>query len=92
MEGLALDRTTRGDGGVIVVGTLRSETGKDCGWKHPMAPAVRKLWKEGATEAVLELLRDAQVGCWTPAGRLLRGGVDRVEEGEEGEEGGPGQP
>lgn len=38
--------------------------GKDCGWKHPKAPAVHKLWKEGATEAVLEFLRDTRVGCW----------------------------
>ena len=38
-------------------------TSKDCGWKHPKAPAVRKLWKEGATEAVLEFLRDTPAGC-----------------------------
>ena len=55
-------------------------------------PSSPQAVEGGATEAVLELLRDTQVGCWTPAGRLLRGGVDRVEEGEEGEEGGPGQP
>ena len=66
--------------------------GKDCGWKHPKAPAVRKLWKEGATEAVLGFLEDTQVGCWRPAGvaRLPReaegGGVS------EGEESGLGPP
>ena len=30
--------------------------GKECGWKHPRTPSVRKLWQEGATEAVLEFL------------------------------------
>ena len=32
------------------------------GWKHPRAAAVRKLWKEKATEAVLELLENTPVG------------------------------
>ena len=36
--------------------------GKDCGWKDPRAPAVRKLWKEKATEAVLDFLEDTPVG------------------------------
>ena len=44
---------------------LRRRVGKDCGWKHPRAPAVRKLWREEATEAVLKFLRDTRVGCWT---------------------------
>lgn len=43
--------------------------GKDCGWQHPKALAVRKLWKEKATEAVLEFLRDTWVGCWSSGGR-----------------------
>ena len=47
---------------------LWRRVGKDCGWKHPNAPAVRMLWKEGATEAVLVLLEDTQVGCWRSVG------------------------
>ena len=35
--------------------------GKGCGWKHPKVPAVRKLWKEGATEAALEYLGDTRL-------------------------------
>ena len=47
---------------------LWKRVGKDCGWKHPKAPAVRKLWKEGATEAILEFLVDVRAGCWSSAG------------------------
>ena len=36
---------------------------KDYGWKHPKAPAMRKLWKEGATEAVLVYFGGTRVGC-----------------------------
>ena len=55
------------------------------------APAVRKLRKEGATEAVLDFLRDTPVGCWLLAGvaRSPREAEGRVE-ASEGEEGGPG--
>ena len=42
--------------------------GKDCGWKHSRAPAVRKMWKEKATEAVLEFLEDKPAGRWLSAG------------------------
>ena len=41
--------------------------GKDCGWEHPRAPAVRWLWDEGATGAVLEFLEDTRVGFRTSA-------------------------
>ena len=61
---------------------------KDCGWKRPKAPAVRKLWKEGATEAVLELL-----GCWSSAGAARS--PSEAEGGgkvSDGEEDGPGSP
>src|SRR6266705_3517789 len=51
---------------------LWRRVGKDCGWKHPKELAVRKLWKEGATEAVLEFLRDTQVGGWSVTGRPPR--------------------
>ena len=64
--------------------------GKDCRWKHPKAPAVRKLWKERATEAVLE---GTPVGRWWSAGEARE---PREAEGRgevrEGEEGGPGPP
>ena len=67
--------------------------GKDCRWEHPKAPAVRKLWKEGATEAVLEYLADTQVGCWSSAGeRRAPREAEDLGEAEEGEEGGPGPP
>ena len=32
---------------------------------------VRELWKENATEAVLEFLEDAQVGRWLSARALM---------------------
>ena len=67
---------------------------KDCGWRHPKTPAVRKLWIEGATGADLEFLEDTSVGKWWSAGvgRAPRG--EEAGEGEisEGEEGGPGPP
>ena len=39
--------------------------GKDYRWERPRAPAVRNLWKEGATEAVLKYSADTRVGCWS---------------------------
>ena len=65
--------------------------GKDCGWKHPRAPAVRKLWRKEATEAVLEFLEDTRVGCWTVT-QGARRPAEGVGQGGEGEEGGPGPP
>ena len=41
---------------------LWRRVGKDCGGKHPKAPAVRKLRKGGATEAVSEFLGGSQIG------------------------------
>lgn len=43
---------------------LWERVAKDCGWRRPRAPAVRKLWNEGATEAVLEFLKDTRAGCY----------------------------
>ena len=37
--------------------------GKECGWRHPRARSVRLLWREKATEAVLDRLRDIREGC-----------------------------
>ena len=45
-----------------------------CRWWHPRAPALRELWKEGATGAVLGFLGDALVGSRLGTGR---GGVLR---------------
>ena len=67
---------------------------RDGGRKHPRAPAVRKLWREGATRAVLEFLEDTSVGRWLSAGGTRAPRVEEAGEGEasEGEEGGPGPP
>ena len=70
---------------------LWRRVGKDCGWKHPRAPAVRKLWREEATEAVLEFLRDTRVGCWTASRRAERL-AEEADQGDGGEDGGPGPP
>ena len=72
---------------------LWKRVGKDCRWKHPRAPVVKKLWKEEATEAALEFLGDVRAGCWSSGGiarapRMAEGGG----EASEGEEGGPGPP
>ena len=70
---------------------LWRRVGKDCGWEHPRAPAVRKLWDERATEAVLEFLEDTRVGCWTAVGTARRQAEDVGQSGE-GEEGSPEPP
>ena len=68
----------------------------DCRWRHPRAPALRKLWKEGVTEAVLGYLGDTLVG--SPTGDWARQGIEESraaserEAVSEGEEGGPGPP
>ena len=31
------------------------EDRKDCKWQHPRAPSARRLWAEGATEAVFRI-------------------------------------
>ena len=36
--------------------------GKDCGWEHPWAPALRWLWKDDAVGAVVEFLENTKVG------------------------------
>ena len=65
---------------------------RDCGWKHPKAPAVRNLWKEGATEAALEFLGEVWAGCWQTMRVMVP--VEAESEGavSEGEEGSPGPP
>ena len=64
------------------------DIGKAGGWKHPRAPSARLLWKEKATEAVLDFLRDTRVGCMV----TLRPAEEEDGEGSEGEAGGLGPP
>ena len=68
--------------------------GNDRGWKHPRVPAVRKLWRGGATGAVLEFLDDTSAGRRLSAGVVRAPRVDGAGEGEvpEDEEGGIGPP
>ena len=91
-------RTTASSRSTGPAWSLRSggcgRVGKDCGWKHLRAPAVRKLWKEGATGAVLEILEDTPVGRRLSAGMARAPRGNEVFEGEmtESEEDGPGPP
>ena len=36
---------------------LWQRVGKDCGWEHPRAPALRWLWKGDAVGVVVEFWR-----------------------------------
>ena len=70
--------------------------GKDCGWEHPRAPALRWLWKGDAVGAVVEFLGGTRVGSRASAG-VARARVDEDRDGEEAlgqesEEDGPGPP
>ena len=56
-----------------------------------MSPAVQKLWRKEATEAVLEFLEDTRAGCWSVTQGARRQAED-VGQGGEGEEDGPGPP
>ena len=61
---------------------LWRRVGKDCGWEHPRAPALRWLWGDDAVGAVVELLESTRVG-----GRALAETArDRVDEDRVGEE------
>ena len=76
--------------------TLWRRIGEDCHWEHPRAPALRYLWKEEATEVVLEFLESTRVGRRMPA-EVAGLRVDEVRGEEdawssEGSEGGPGPP
>ena len=67
--------------------------GKAHGWKHPRAPAIKWLWKERSTEAVL-VIRETRIGCISTRRVFPEESLDRGTEGlgDEGEEGGPGSP
>ena len=60
-----------------------------CGWRHPKSPSAKHLWKDKATEAVLEFLKGTRVGCLVTVRRLPR---EEEGEGKENEEDGPGPP
>ena len=70
--------------------------GKDCGWDHPRAPALRWLWKDDAVGAVLEFLENTRVGSRASAAMAgARRDEDREGDevpGQESEEDGPGPP
>ena len=73
---------------------LRKRIGKDFGWEHPRAPALRWLWKDDAVGAVPEFLEWTRVGSRASA-ELARLRVDDSEEevlGQKSEENGPGPP
>ena len=73
---------------------LWRRVGKDCHWEHPREPSVRWVWKEEATEGVLEYLEDTRVGCRVSSerARVDEGRDEKEVPGPEGEEGGPGTP
>lgn len=65
---------------------LWREVGKACGLKHPRAPLIGELsQEEKATPAVLQFLRETQVGQLFSIAALRRGrGVEHIAEvGEE---------
>ena len=70
--------------------------GKECGWEHPRAPALRWLWKDDAVGAVVDFLESTRVGSRASAemarARVDGGRGDEAAWGSEGEEGGPGPP
>ena len=69
---------------------LWRRVGKDCGWRHSRAPSARWLWREEATEAVLEFLEGTRVGCWSSRVDEDRGAAEARK--SEGQEGGLGPP
>ena len=69
--------------------------GEDRHWERPRAPALRRLWREEATEAVLKFLESTRVGCRASAETTkLRMDEDRGGRclGLGGMEGGAGPP
>ena len=76
--------------------TLWQRVGKYCGWEHPRAPVLRRLWKDGAVGVVVEFLESTRVGN-RASGELARVRVDESKDGEEvpgqeSEEDGPAPP
>ena len=81
------------------------DVGRACGWKHPRAPPVGRLFDDDrATPAVFTFLRSTKAGRTAALGPSRgggRGGVGRGRAvsserdrgtGGEGGEGGPGPP
>ena len=73
-----------------------AESRRDCGWKHPRAPALRWLWKGDAVGAVVDFLEKTRVGSRASAEMArTRANEDREGDealGQESEEDGPGPP
>ena len=75
---------------------LWRRVGKDCGWEHPRAPALRWLGKDDAVGAVVDFLENTRVGS-RAAAEMAGARVDEDREGDEvlgqeSEEDGPGLP
>ena len=75
---------------------LWKRVGKDCGWEHPRAPALRWLWKDDAVGAVVEFLESTRVGSRASA-EAARARMDEGRDGDEvpgqgSEEDWPGPP
>ena len=69
---------------------LWKRIGEDCRWGHPRAPSMRWVWREEATEAVIEFLEGTPVG--SRPSRAKADDRESVGQAPEGEEGGPGSP
>ena len=70
---------------------LWTRIGKDCKREHPRAPSVRRLWKEDATEAVIEFLENTPAGSRSSGmARAKMDDRESVGQASEGESGGPG--
>ena len=65
--------------------------GKDFGWEHPRAPALRWLWKDDAVGTVVEFLESTRVGSRASA-EMARARVDEDRAGERGGRAGPALP
>ena len=68
---------------------MRRTIGKANRWMHPRAPAIKWLWKEKSTEAVLGVLRDTRIGCINTRRALPRKrlGDEMSRSGGEGKKG-----
>ena len=61
---------------------LWQRIGKDCGWEHPRAPALRWLWRDGAVGAMVEFLENTRVESRVSA-EMARARIDEDREGDE---------
>ena len=61
---------------------LWQRVGKDCGWGHSRAPALRWLWKDDAVGMMVEYLERTRVGSRAPT-EMARARVGEDREGGE---------